>query len=470
MRIVLYVLMIVLFFAGSAAIFEIGKGLRLPEPKVSSDTEFLGGSLGRDLQFHGIVRKNIEHPLAKLLIQILVIFPAAFVMGRLFRRFGQPAVVGEIIAGICLGPSVLGFAWPAAYQTVFPPHSLTTLRLMGHIGVLIFMFMVGMEFNTALFKRRAHSALLISHASIVVPFFLGLLASLVLYTRYASHEVTFTVFSLFMGIAMSVTAFPVLARITQEKNLANTPLGTMALAAAAVDDVTAWTVFAFIVAGANSGSIFNAFITVAALICFGAVLFLITRRFGAGIFQRFGKEPSANTLFIALMVLFISAFFTEAIGIHAVFGAFLAGLVMPPSTRWRQFMATRLEFLSSSFLLPFFFAVVGIRTNISLLNGWSDWANCFLILAIAIIGKVGASSAVAKFEGMDWRNALSMGALMNTRGLMELIVLNVAYEMGIFSQQIFAMLVFMAIVTTMMTGPLLNMIASTKRHNSVARS
>jgi Kef-type K+ transport system membrane component KefB len=400
------------------------------------------------------LRKHIETPFALFLMQVLVIFPVAQVMGALFKKMGQPSVVGQIAAGIILGHSVLGRLSPAAYHFVFPDNSLGTLRLMSQLGILIYMFLIGMEANLKTFQKTAHRTLFISHAGIVVPFVLGCGLAVFLFERYGGPKASFESFAFFLGVSMSITAFPVLARILQEKKLAQSHLGITSLAAAAIGDVTAWILLIFIVAIAESSSGMDVLYTLGFL---GVFLFAMVSLVRPFLERKFGShsEPTENKIAFVLWMLLMCALFTEAIGIHALFGAFVAGAIMPDASKFKEFLSQRLEYFSSVFLLPLFFAVVGVRTEIALLGNPEAWIVFCLLLAVAIAGKLGGTSLAARATGMEWRDALSIGALMNARGLMELIVLNLGYEMGIFSDQIFTKLVMVALVTTIMTGPLL---------------
>lgn len=451
-----YVLIMIVFLLGVARVIVVGMGL---QPNVSS-VSASNDDTNSPLEPKGAIdyfRGHFKSPLALFLMQIIVIFPTAKIFGKILKKIGQPEVCGEIVAGIFLGPSLLGTFLPNIYDFVFPQHSLGTLRLMSQLGILIFMFLVGMEFKITSFKKRINSALFISHSGIIVPFFLGTWLSLFLYRSYAPAGVRFDDFALFMGIAMSITAFPVLARIIQEKGLTQTPLGTMAVAAAAIDDVTAWTAFAFIVAGVGTSSISIMAYTVLLFIIFVMTMMFIARPIMEGVVGIKLERPSNDHIVIVLLILFISALFTELIGIHALFGAFLSGLVMPRNPKFRQFIEQRFEYFSGAFLLPLFFAVTGLRTQIGLLSDMRSWLVCLLVFLVAIAGKFLASAATARFVGMDWKGSLSLGALMNTRGLMELIVLNIGYEMNIFTKKIFAMMILMAVSTTLMTSPLLNL-------------
>jgi Kef-type K+ transport system membrane component KefB len=399
-------------------------------------------------------------PLAILIVQLLVIILATQVLGAAAGRVRQPSVIGEIAAGLLLGPSLLGYLWPAGYTTIFPAASLDVLRLLSQIGVILFMFSVGLDLDVDRLRQRAPTAVAVSHFSIVVPFLLGVLAALALYRSYAPSGVPFHAFALFMGIALSITAFPVLARVLEERGLTRTPLGSTAIACAAVDDVTAWSLLAVVVTlvtAGGAGSTLASMVT--ALGVFVAAMVWIVRPL-LGALLRHGVAPltRARTA-VTLVVMLAAALTTEAVGIHALFGAFLAGVIMPPSAELRRHLRERLEALSSVFLLPIFFAFTGLRTEIGLLNDVSSWVVCIAIVLTAIAGKLVGSMLAARWTGATWRDAFILGALMNTRGLMELIALNVGYDLGILSPRMFTMLVVMALVTTAMTGPLLDWVS-----------
>jgi Kef-type K+ transport system membrane component KefB len=405
--------------------------------------------------------RRIRQPQAILFLQLIVIVLVARVCGAVATRAGQPAVVGEIAAGIFLGPSFLGWIAPDVSSFLFQPSSLGTLQLLSQIGVILFMFVVGLELDLSHVRLRAHTAVAVSHVSIVFPFLLGALASLALFAPNARPGVPFHAFALFMGIAMSITAFPVLARILDERGLSRTPIGSTAITCAAVDDVTAWTLLAFVVAVVTAGGALSTLLIMIAV----AVAFVVTMLYGVrpllgrlldpkGRHSALSRERTA----IVLGVLFASALATELIGIHALFGAFVAGASMPRDSELRVRLRERLESFSSVFLLPLFFAFTGLRTEIGLLDTPRAWLICGGIIALATVGKLVGTTFAARWTGMDWRNALVLGALMNTRGLMELIALNVGYDLGILSPGIFAMMVIMALVTTALTGPLIHVI------------
>ena len=402
--------------------------------------------------------ENFRTPLSILLTQVIVIVTIAGLFRRLFRALGQPPVMGEMVAGIVLGPSVLGLFFPQALSFLFPASSLETLRLLSQIGVVLFMFVVGMELDVRHLREKGSAAVMISHASIIAPFLLGTALSLFLYKELAPAGTSFNAFALFIGVAMSITAFPVLARILEDRGISQTYLGSITLTCAAVDDVTAWCILALVIALVKSTGIGISAITIVLTLVFAAAMLFLVRPQLA----RLIKEPDSqlHTRLIPIMLAFVMAcaLLTETIGIHALFGAFVAGIVMPPSTEFRIILKDKLGGFGSYALLPLFFAFTGLRTQVGLLNGWEDWLMCAVIILVAIAGKLGGSMLMSRWTGMNWTQSFSIGVLMNTRGLVELVVLNIGYDLGILSGRIFTMMVLMALVTTFMTGPLLSLV------------
>lgn len=401
-------------------------------------------------------------PLASLLLSMAAITLAARATGAFFERsLRQPAVMGEIAAGILLGPSVLGALWPAAQAWVLSPETAPYLGAVAKLGVVLFMFLVGLEVDPGQMRGQARTTLAVSHASIVVPFALGVALAPWLYPLYSSPSVDFTVFSLFLGISLSVTAFPVLARILMDRGESKSPLGTTALALAAVGDATAWCLLA-VVSGIARADTSGAPQMLAWVAAFVAALLLVVRPAVRWLSAREAKREgvvSNNVLAAVFALMLLSAVATESIGIHALFGAFLFGVVIPHDTRLARELHDRMASLVGVLLLPVFFAFTGLRTQIGLLNDAADWAVCGAIVAVATAGKLGGTALAARAFGLPWRESGALGVLMNTRGLMELIVLNVGLDMGVLSPMLFAMLVLMALVTTFLTTPLLTLFA-----------
>ena len=397
-----------------------------------------------------------------LLLQIVIILLAARLVGALVKRLGQPQVIGEMLAGIALGPSLLGAHAPALAATLFPAGSLAFLNALSQIGVLVFMFLVGLELDPKLVRERGRAALVISHASIVAPFLLGAVLAIVLYPTLAGERVTFTGFALFMGAAMSVTAFPVLARILKDRSLVRTPIGAMAIACAAIDDATAWCILAVVVVIARSGTATTVsggvplWLTLAGSATYA--VFMLTagrrllRRLETAYLAR--GEVTQNMIAVLVVAMLASAWVTERLGIHALFGAFLVGAVSPKSEGFVHALLQRFEDVMVVLLLPLFFAFTGLRTEVSLIVGTTGWLLCALVFIVAVVGKVGGSALAARAVAMPWRDAATLGVLLNTRGLMELVILNVGLDIGVISRELFAMMVMMALATTFMTTPL----------------
>ncbi len=395
-----------------------------------------------------------------LLSQIAGILVTARLVGRAVSWIGQPRVMGEMLAGIMLGPSLLGWVAPDLFHSVFPPLSLGFLSALSQIGLVFFMFLVGLELDLTLLRGQGRAAIVTSHASIIAPFFLGACLALFLYPRLSDDSVGFTAFALFLGAAMSVTAFPVLARVLTERGMLKTRLGTVTIAAAAVDDVTAWCILAVVIVIARTT---EASVSIPLMLA-GTVLYVVAmltvvrwglRRLEKALEARGGLSQDI----VAIVVFFIlaSAWATERLGVHAVFGAFLAGAVMPRDEQLVRPLLDRFHDLMVIMFLPLFFAFTGLRTSITLITG-DLWFYCGLIIAVAILGKLGGSALAARTTGMSWRDSWAIGTLMNTRGLMELVVLNVGLDIGVISPALFSMMVLMALVTTFMTSPVLERI------------
>ena len=405
-------------------------------------------------------KRGVTDPLAVLLLQIIVIITCARFFGYLFKKIGQPAVIGEIVAGIILGPSILGLLFPQINLFLFPAASLGTLNFLSHIGLILFMFIIGMELDLKMIMKQAYGAVIMSHAGIIIPFTLGMGIAYFIYAEFAPAGISFLSFGLFMGITMSITAFPVLARILKERGLIRTNLGITALTCAAADDLTAWCVLAAVIALVKSGSSVSAFYTTALAAAYLVIMFTIIRPALQRLEDLYNNREKKRTAIIALLflLLIVSSYITSVIGINALFGAFIAGIIMPSSFSFRKIVVDKIEDVSLILLLPLFFVVTGLKTQIGLLNQPHLWITFGWLLLVAVGGKFGGITIAAKVIGQSWKDSLSIGVLMNTRGLMQLIVLNIGYDLGILSPEIFAMMVLMALVTTFMTGPALDLI------------
>lgn len=451
----IYAVMLLLF--GALIYMAIEEGDRFSHHAVASSTVAEDTPFTMFCQF---VTDNLHHPLSILLIQIIAVLLMVRLFGFLFKHIGQPGVIGEIVAGIVLGPSVLGYFFPDVFQALFPPESLTNLELLSQVGLVLFMFVIGMELDFSVLKNKINETLVISHAGILVPFFLGIVASYWIYEEYAAAQTAFLPFALFIGISMSITAFPVLARIIQERNMTKTSLGILAIASAANDDVTAWCLLAVVIAIAKAGTFASALYAIGLTALYIIIMFMVVRPFLKKVGEVYANQEVINKTFVALilLILIISSTLTEIIGIHALFGAFMAGVVMPPSIGFRKVMMEKVEDIALVFFLPLFFAFTGLRTEIGLINSPALWGVCLLLITVAVAGKLGGCAVAARLVGESWKDSFTIGTLMNTRGLMELVALNIGYEMGVLPPSIFVILVIMALVTTFMTTPLLHLV------------
>jgi Kef-type K+ transport system membrane component KefB len=406
------------------------------------------------------LQDNFHDPLAILLAQIVMIILVARLFGWIFKKIGQPTVIGEIIAGIVLGPSLVGLYFPGFSEAVFPVDSLGNLKFLSQIGLILFMFVIGMELDIKVLKNKASEAIVISHASIVIPFAMGIGLSYFVYNKFAPAGVEFLSFSLFMGIAMSITAFPVLARIVQERGIHKTKLGAIVITCAAADDITAWCLLAVVIAIVKAGNFLGSIYVISLAALYVVAMIFIVKPFLKRIGDLYGSKDSIGKPVMAIFFLFLilSSYATEVIGIHALFGAFMMGSIMPDVSKFRMIFIEKVEDVSVILLLPLFFVYTGLQTQIGLINDPYLWKVTAAIIAVAVIGKFLGSALAAKFVGQNWKDSLTIGALMNTRGLMELIVLNIGLELKVLTPEVFAMMVIMALVTTFMTGPALDFI------------
>ena len=455
----------IIILAGSGAVIYwiLEKGYALQNPALTTkqiqqaDNPATGNSFR---VFSDSFIHHLSEPLAVLLLQIIVIIAFARLFGFMFKKIGQPAVVGEIVAGIILGPSVIGLFFPHINHFLFPVDSLGTLQFLSQIGLILFMFIIGMELDLKAIGKQAYGAVIISHASIIIPYTLGMGLAYFIYNNYAPEGISFLSFALFMGIAMSITAFPVLARILQEKGLTRSRLGAMALTCAAADDLTAWCILAAVIALVKSGSSISVLYTIGLAVAYVMLMLKVVRPALVKLEHVYANQEKKRTPVIAILfiMLIVSSYITSIIGIHSLFGAFIAGVIMPSSFSFRKIVIDKIEDVSIVLLLPLFFVITGLRTQIGLLNEEHLWVTFGWILLVAVSGKFGGSALAARMVGQSWKDSLSIGVLMNTRGLMQLIVLNIGYDLGILSPEIFAMMVLMALVTTFMTGPALDFI------------
>lgn len=435
----------------------INKGKYLESAKTIAKTEIENGSWN---DFLASMQHNFQDPLAILLAQIITIIFVARFFGWLFKKIGQPSVIGEIIAGIVLGPSLLGMYFPEFSAALFPVESLGNLKFLSQIGLILFMFVIGMELDLKVLKNKANEAVVISHASIVIPFALGIGLAYFVYNRFAPDGVKFLSFSLFMGIAMSITAFPVLARIVQERGIHKTKLGAIVITCAAADDITAWCILAVVIAIVKAGTFVSSLYIIGLALVYVLAMLFVVKPFLKRIGELYGSKDTIVKPVVAIffLTLIISSYATEVIGIHALFGAFMTGAIMPDAAKFRTIFIEKVEDVSLILLLPLFFVFTGLKTEIGLINDPYLWKVTGFIILVAVIGKFLGSALAAKFVGQNWRDSLTIGALMNTRGLMELIVLNIGLELKVLTPEVFTMMVIMALVTTFMTGPALDLI------------
>jgi Kef-type K+ transport system membrane component KefB len=398
--------------------------------------------------------------LAAFLLALIVVVACARALGLVAARLGQAPVIGEMIAGIVLGPSLLGRLWPAGSAALFTPHVTDLLGIGAQASVVLFMFLVGLELDPARLKGHSHLTIVISHAGIVAPFVLGTFLALYLYPRYSTRDVPFLAFALFSGVSLSVTAFPVLVRILGDLRIQHTRLGALALACAAVDDATAWLLLAALTSVTRADAT-SALWTLGLTIAYVTLMLVFARPRVAGWVGSFDRPggTTAGVISVAFLAILASALITEWIGIHALFGAFLLGVVSPHDSALARDLRAKLEDFVVVLALPVFFAYSGLRTRIGLQDDPAQWRDLLIIVAVASVGKVGGSFVAAWWQGVPRSEAWGLGILMNTRGLMELIVLNVGLDLKVLSPDLFALLVLMAVITTVATTPLLRPLA-----------
>ena len=388
----------------------------------------------------------------QILLQLIVILVVVQIFGYLCGRIGQQWVIGEILAGLALGPSLLGAFWPGLKIQLFPAAALPTLQTLGDIGLVLYMFSLGARLDTHLMLRQSRTAIVTSISTILLPLLSGALLGFFLYPGLAGQHANLVSFVLLVGTAMAVTAFPVLARLLAEKDMLGTRVGMLALTCAAIDDVIAWCLLATVVALIHARGLTSLLLTIGLTILFIGFMLGILRPLLAYVDRSIQSKQVLVALSIILLLL--SAYATNAIGIHPVFGAFLMGIILPRRTVFIE-QVRSLDQVNNLLFLPLFFVYSGLRTQIGLISAPALWLICLLVLAVACAGKILSGSLSVRWMGESWRESLSLGVLMNTRGLVDLIVLNIGLDLGVLSPTLFAMLVIMAIVTTMMASPLL---------------
>ncbi len=410
-------------------------------------------------RFSAEKQREAGNRFAAFFIAVAVVMLVARVFGMASVALGQPRVMGEVVAGIALGPTILGALLPEVQAALFPKDIIPFIGVVAQLGLIFYMFLVGLEIDPSQLKGRLGQVAAISNASVALPMVCGIVVALPIY-ELVGPDKKFVAFALFMGVSMSITAFPVLARILVERRMLKRPVGALALASAAVDDVTAWFLIALATAVAVAGSGAEVIETIALAIGFCLVMALAVRPLlarASTAYDEAGRVPGGWIALIFAGVL-LSAYITEMIGIALIFGAFIMGLVMPRHAELSEDVTRRIEDFVVTLLLPLFFAFTGLRTNIGLLDRPELWLITGVLLAVAVVGKLFGAMLAARFTGFDWRSSAVIGTLMNTRGLTELIVLNLALEKGVISEALFAMLVLMALVTTLMAGPFLKLL------------
>jgi Kef-type K+ transport system membrane component KefB len=413
--------------------------------------------LTREDRGAGVAAKSAAatgHPVAQLLLAIAVVIAACKVAGWAMQRIGQPPVVGEIAAGIVLGPSVLGAISPATASALLPSAIMPQLNVLAQVGIVLFVFLTGLELNTRLMRGRGHLAVVVSHVSIAVPFVLGVLLAVIAYAKFAPQGVGSLAFALFIGVSMSITALPVLVRILQDTGMFHSRIGVVALTCAVVDDVTAWSLLALVVALVTASSLTGVLLTLGLAAAFAGLLHYVIRPLLAKSFARTPEPVLRRFAPLALVGVLLCAMATEWIGVHAMFGAFMFGVIFPRGNVVEKWLHQNASGLTTALMLPLFFAYSGLRTNIGLLGDPSLWLWCAAILVVAVTGKLVSATVAARSVGETFCRALQIGVLMNCRGLTELIVLNVGLDLGVLSPEMFTMLVLMALISTAMTAPL----------------
>ena len=392
-----------------------------------------------------------------ILLQLVCIILAVQICGWLCHRMGQQWVIGEILAGLLLGPSLLGGLWPGLKTQIFVGSTLPTLQTLGDIGLVLYMFSLGSRLDTGLMLRQSRKALATSFSGILLPLGMGSGLAFFLYQHpgFAGTKATALSFMLIVGTSLSITAFPVLARLLTEKQMVHTRIGTLALTCAAVDDVIAWCLLALVIAIVHATSLSAMLLTLGGVVLFALGMYTIVRPllFWA---DRHISAQQPMLAFTTVMLL-VAAYLTNAMGIHPVFGAFVMGVILPRRARFVEYIRN-LDQVNGVLFLPLFFVYSGLRTQIGLINTPWLWLLCLLVLTIACVGKIGGGTLCVRLMGDSWKEALSLGVLMNTRGLVELIVLNIGLDLGVLSPSLFAILVIMALVTTMMASPLLHLL------------
>lgn len=402
---------------------------------------------------------HIENVLLLVFVQLIVIIASARIFGQLLRRLGQPLVCGEIAAGLILGPSLLGGILPGAFHFIFDASVGQIFSILSQLGLVLLMFLIGLEFDFGHLEENRRMALSISLTGILLPFSLGYALGHFMHAQLALTSNAMG-FALFVGAAMSITAIPILGRIMIELGINRTRLGALTISSAAIDDAMGWIILALVTAIVRSSFDANKLVVmVGGVLTFAGVMIYLVRprliRWARNTLAKGGGELSLNALAILLLLIFASAITTNLIGIFSIFGAFFFGAILYDQMDLVAAVRRRLNDFVSVFFLPIFFTYTGLRTDIGSMSGGQLWFFCFLVLAAATIGKFGGCTLAARVNGMPWRESAMVGVMMNTRALMELIVINIGYDLGIIPKSVFFMLVFMAVFTTYITAPIL---------------
>jgi Kef-type K+ transport system membrane component KefB len=407
---------------------------------------------------------NSYNELVVALLQILVVLTLTKALGYILARFRQPLVIGEIFAGILLGPSLLGTCFPTLSGVLFPRTSLHVIEILSQIGLILFMFVVGLEIDVSIIRKHPKKILLISYLGILIPFLMGVGSSVVMFERFSNKGISFLAFSLFVGTAMSITAFPVLARIIKEKGLSGTSIAAIAVACAGINDIMAWCLLAIDISIVKTGSFLSSMFILGVAVLYLIIMFAVVRPILKGLVKEKiqSGEMTQRSMTIIFLLLLSSSLITEGLRLHALFGAFCAGLIMPSDVDMRRAIVGKVEYLAVIVFLPLFFVSSGLKTKIFLLQDSRSLLVCVGIILISIFAKMGGTTVAARFVGFSRSESFAIGSLMNTRGMMEMVVLNIGYDLGVLSPELFTMMVLMAIISTCMTSPMLDSITRAK--------
>ena len=388
----------------------------------------------------------------QILLLLLIILIVGQLSGYLCRLIGQQQVIAEILTGLALGPSLLGAIWPHLEIQLFPASVLPTLQTLGDIGLVLYMFSLGARLDVHSLLHQSRKAVVVSLSGILLPLTMGAAIGLFLYKGFAGSQATPLAFVLLVGTAMAITAFPVLARLLVERGMLNTHVGILALTSASIDDVLAWGLLAFVIASIHSQGVFAASVIIVETLVFTGVMLFAVRPALSYLVRR--TQSVEVHIAASLIMLLLASYITSVIGVHPIFGAFIAGIILPRNVAFVTHIRS-LDRINNLLFLPLFFVSSGLKTQIGLIQSPALLLVCLVIILVACVGKIGAATCSVRLMGDQWRDALSLGVLMNTRGLVELIVLNIGLQLGILSPTLFAMLTVMAVVTTMMAAPLL---------------